>query len=123
MATDPADGGFASRKFILTLITQGFMFLGVLIAVRWTGVTAMFETLVGGLTAALAIYLGGNVSAKWAIGKNLIGLGKAENMTALGDAPADSIPQNVPREAPATPAPAAPAPQTLSEMARAQDGK
>lgn len=63
------DGGYASRKFWLTVATSGSIIaLGALAALHPV-FGPNLDTVVGGLLGALAIYMGANVGAKYTIGK------------------------------------------------------
>lgn len=107
-AFDPKDGGWQSRKLALTILTQGLIFLGAILAGRYALMGPHYEMMVGGLIACLASFLGVNVAAKWAIGKNI-------NVSQAGQA----FPED-PTESEDEPEPVQ-KPKTLAELAKAQD--
>lgn len=63
------DGGLASRKLWLTVFTMVLVFGSGLLAGYWQPFAAGMNTIVSGLIGCLSLYLVGNVSSKWAIGK------------------------------------------------------
>lgn len=62
--THSRDGGFKSRKFILTLVSLVLVSLGGLAACKWSVFQPMYSTFVGGILGALGIYFGANVGTK-----------------------------------------------------------
>ncbi len=64
-----ADGGYSSRKLWYAVGTSvGIVAMGLLAA--WApSFRSSLEVVVGGLCGTLAIYVGANVTGKWAIGK------------------------------------------------------
>ncbi len=107
-AFDPKDGGWQSRKLAMTIFTQVLIFAGAILAGRYALMGPHYEMMVGGLIACLASFLGVNVAAKWAIGKNI-------NVAQAGQAfPEDPV-------EPEEEAEPVQKPQTLAELAKAQD--
>lgn len=108
-AFDPKDGGWQSRKLAITILTQALIFLGAILAGRYALMGPHYEMMVGGLIACLASFLGVNVAAKWAIGKNI-------NVSGAGQ----PLPEDVadPEEDESVPVQK---PKTLAELAKAQD--
>lgn len=68
---DPKDGGMASRKFVFAVGTSVFIFLGAVIAARWASFGPHFDTLISGLLGCLGLYLGGNVTSKFMMAKQM----------------------------------------------------
>lgn len=64
-----ADGGYASRKLWYAVGTSVAVVLMGLLAAWIPMFRSSLEVVVGGLCGTLAIYVGANVTGKWAIGK------------------------------------------------------
>lgn len=56
------DGGYKSRKFVITVLAFVFILVGAIIASLWPAFVAQYPTFVGGILGAAAVYLGGNVT-------------------------------------------------------------
>lgn len=56
------DGGFKSRKFIMVILTMGFVLVGAIIAMFSAGFAGNYPTYVGGILGGAGLYLAGNVS-------------------------------------------------------------
>lgn len=69
---DIRDGGMKSRKFWFAIGTSALLFVGGLVAASCPAFGANYETLTGGLLGVLAIYLGGNVGAKYVLKKPVV---------------------------------------------------
>jgi hypothetical protein len=69
-STDAKDGGYASRKFWLTIISMGVIIVLTLVGSlgAFTSIGANLPTAVGGILGALGIYCGANVATKWGKG-------------------------------------------------------
>lgn len=63
------DGGIKSRKLWFAVGATGLIFVGNLIAAKWIGFSANYETMVGGIIGVLTVYLTGNVASRWSAGK------------------------------------------------------
>lgn len=92
MSLDPADGGMSSRKLWFAVITSAFIFAGAALAGIWPMFSPNYDAMVGGLLGALTIYVGGNLGAKWTIGKHTSGSDNVENAASGGEA--EEIDQN-----------------------------
>jgi hypothetical protein len=110
-ALDPNDGGWQSRKLHLTLFTQVLIFGGAILAGRYALMGPHYEMMVGGLIACLGAFLGVNVAAKWAIGKNIA-------LTGAGLPLPEEAKDAEEVAEPARPKPSA---KTLAELAAEQD--
>jgi hypothetical protein len=77
---DPKDGGMASRKFVFAVGTSALIFLGGMIAAHWVAFTTSYDAMISGLLGCLGLYLGGNVTSKFMM---------AKQMKAAADAPAE----------------------------------
>lgn len=91
MSLDPADGGMSSRKLWFAVITSAFIFAGAALAGIWPMFSPNYDAMVGGLLGALTIYVGGNLGAKWTIGKHTPNPGDGEGADSSG---AEEIDQN-----------------------------
>lgn len=61
------DGGVKSRKLWLSILTSASI-VGVAVLSAWLPpLIPMYDTVVGGLISVLALYLGGNVGAKYVL--------------------------------------------------------
>ncbi len=69
-----ADSGYASRKFWFSIGIVGAIFLAAVLCGLWPALIPMFPEMVGGFLAVLALYVTGNVSSKWVIGKTNPGI-------------------------------------------------
>lgn len=69
---DPKDGGYASRKLWYSVGTSIAIVVVGTFSGFWPPFRPGLETVVGGLLGVLALYLGGNVSNKWVVAKNLV---------------------------------------------------
>ena len=62
------DGGFLSRKLLLSILAMTLIFAGALVACGNIAFAANYSTLVGGLLGALGLFLGANVASIHSIG-------------------------------------------------------
>lgn len=62
-------GGFRSRKLLFALFALLLVFLGALLASDDDKIAGVYSVMVGGIEVITAIYLTGNVSSKWVVGK------------------------------------------------------
>lgn len=106
-AFDPKDGGWQSRKLHMTIFTQVLIFAGAILAGRYALMGPHYEMMCGGLIACLGAFLGVNVAAKWAIGKNIA-------LTGAGAPGPEDAEEVVEPTRAATP-------KTLAELAKEQD--
>lgn len=59
------DGGYASRKFWLTVLAMALI-VGCFISTAWlTSLAVQLTVAIGGILGALGLYVGANVSADW----------------------------------------------------------
>lgn len=70
-AVDMRDGGFASRKLWYAIGTSTGVFVTGCLAAFWPSFRPSLEAVIGGLLGTLVAYLGGNVTNKFVVGKNL----------------------------------------------------
>lgn len=63
------DGGLLSRKWILVLFAILVVTLMAFAAAKWAGVSAVYGTLCGTVSALVALYLGANSTVKTIMGK------------------------------------------------------
>lgn len=82
-STDPVLGnsetGFNSRKLIFSAATSVLIFVGGIMAGKWVLFGANYEAMISGLIGVLTIYLSSNVTAKYFVGKHMVGLAQAKN--------------------------------------------
>lgn len=64
------DGGFRSRKLLFALFSLLLIFVGALLSTESKEIATVYPVMVGGIEMITAIYLGGNVGAKWVITRN-----------------------------------------------------
>lgn len=100
---DPKDGGWASKKMWMTVLSMNLIVLVGVASAHWRALEANLATLIGGLTATLGLYFGSNVAHSAIIGKNCESLARAQNSlnAAAADDPDD--PHKVPPEPPSGP--------------------
>jgi hypothetical protein len=72
---DLEDGGYGSRKFLLTIIGLLLVTLVAVLSVGFPGIIAVMPTFTGGILAILSLYFTGNVMNKYVTGKQLKALG------------------------------------------------
>ena len=63
------DGGYSSRKLWYSIGTSGLIFIGAILSGKWSVFGPHYETMISGLIGVLALYLGGNVSNRFLMGK------------------------------------------------------
>ena len=100
-----ADGGYASRKLWYAMGTSFLIFVGAILSGVWKLFGPHYETMISGLIGVLAVYMGGNVTGKLAVGKAAsYGFGGVDANGSYGGgygypgyaAPAAVLPYNVP---------------------------
>ncbi|SRR5216683_1362330 len=91
-----ADGGYASRKFWMVILTQTLLIGAAALSRPVPSIVALYPTLAGALVLACALYLGGNVAAKQVLLKGLPTLltGKAEKTAEKVEKPTIDPEQN-----------------------------
>lgn len=120
-AFDDRDGGYTSRKLVLTVLTQVLMLGGAIVAGRWSAFGAQYPTLVGGLIAALGAYLGINTASKWVTGSNIVKLpDPMQHLQNLRDDASVEVKNDKVSQEIATSAPEE-APKSLKDLADEQD--
>jgi len=62
-----SDGGIKSRKLWLSLLTSLSIVGTAVLSAYLPPLVPMYDTIVGGLISVLALYLGGNVGAKYVL--------------------------------------------------------
>lgn len=83
MSLDPTDGGYSSRKFILTIVS--------FIVIVGIGVLSAFMPavptgdIIMGILGALGIFCGVNVWSKMAIGKNIVAKAEVDTKESSGE--------------------------------------
>jgi hypothetical protein len=68
---DDNDNGFKSRKFFLTIGCIVVVTTVSLLGIWFPAIEAILPTFIGGVLGILGLYFGGNVGAKWVIGKTV----------------------------------------------------
>lgn len=63
------DGGLSSRKLWLTVFAMALVFGAGCLAAFWPNFAPNLSTIVSGVVGSLSLYLVGNVSSKFVIGK------------------------------------------------------
>tara|TARA_Y100000310_G_C20654536_1_gene801306 strand:- start:499 stop:864 length:366 start_codon:yes stop_codon:yes gene_type:complete len=63
------DNGVKSRKFILTILALAILIGMTILCAYMAPLVPLYATFVGGLSAILALYFGGNVAHRYATGK------------------------------------------------------
>ncbi len=61
----------ASRKFVFAVGTSIAIFMGACLAAGWAKFGPSYELMISGLLGCLGLYLGGNVSSKWMVAKQM----------------------------------------------------
>ena len=61
----------ASRKFVFAVGTSVAIFIGGLIAAAWIKFGTSYEVMISGLLGCLGLYLGGNVTSKFMVAKQM----------------------------------------------------
>lgn len=92
---DEKDGGYASRKLLLTLLITAVVVGCWILTAKLLALAPTFETLLGGLLGILAIYCGVNVASRFAVVKS------QANVSFQGEVPGQPLPQAAPVPAPA----------------------
>jgi hypothetical protein len=97
------DGGYLSRKLFAFLLTDFLLVAFAVIASHYPAIIVMFSEYAASVIAVFALYLGGNIGGKFAIGK-VLGADNAMEVTSnkepLKATPAAAQP---PPQTPATP--------------------
>lgn len=60
-----ADGGMASRKLWLAVLTQVLIVAVAIASGLWPALAPSLTTVCGSLVATLTVYVGGNVGTRW----------------------------------------------------------
>lgn len=71
-ATPKDDGGFLSRKLVITILAMLLITTGAFVSAWWPIFAASYGTFVGGILGCLGIYLTGNVTNKFLTDKNAV---------------------------------------------------
>jgi hypothetical protein len=94
------DGGFMSRKLLLTLATM-LMIVGVaMLCVAFPVLIPLFDTIVGGLMGLAGLYLAGNISSRWVNAKRSSKVSFAGEQWDGATKPATSTPAKPPVQKP-----------------------
>lgn len=64
------DGGYKSRKMVMSYIAMGLMLIAYLITVKWPSLGALYSEFCMAILAASGIYVGGNTAVKWMAAKS-----------------------------------------------------
>ncbi len=59
------DGGLASRKLWITVLTMVLLVVVALLTTKIPSLVPLYATISGSLIGALAIYCGGNIATRW----------------------------------------------------------
>ncbi len=87
MALDPTDGGYSSRKMIMSYAAMGLISGGSLVCAHWPAFGANYPTLVGGILGALTVYCGVNVANSFVASKHLQGIGETPAIPEVPETP------------------------------------
>lgn len=90
-----ADGGYTSRKFVLTLVSMGAI-VALAVSAAWCpGLAAQIPNAVTGILGALGIYSGVNVATRWTHAKYGVPGQPAEldDQQASTTAPVEPLPE------------------------------
>lgn len=72
MAQLPADFKGKDRKYRLAIISISLMAIVGLLAIQFPEFAPLYSEFIGGVLGINIVFAGGNVGAKWAVGKTLI---------------------------------------------------
>jgi hypothetical protein len=67
---DAKDGGFKSRKMIISYVSILMIFLGFVLTAKYQALTVSFGEYCMGILAAASIYAGSNAATKWIFAKS-----------------------------------------------------
>lgn len=69
MALEHKDGGFLSRKLLITMVGFGIICLTWVATAFWPALDPQYGTLVGGIIGLAGLYMTGNVANSIVVGK------------------------------------------------------
>lgn len=59
------DGGYKSRKMVMSYVAMAILTAGFLAAGKWGGLQPVFGEFIAGILGCASIYIGGNTAVRW----------------------------------------------------------